>query len=255
MYAPYKSYKIKWLYTTSGYYDNTIKGSNMNVVHRNVDPPVYLTYLETLLNFIKDSDNFTYLSHFPADSADVQHMLGFLNIKNSYWLTSDKIYEFIANKKVLIISPFAPLFKQQVDSGNCKKIDGNFPQMEKTIYYKNPYTFFNKGPNANILETANQIVNDINSQNSSDDYDSVLISAGAYSCIIAKAFYDQGKNVCTVGGELQKLFGILNTREKQTMARSKINIHNLPNKECWIMNIPDEYKPANYKMIEDGCYW
>ena len=82
----------------------------MNVVHKNKDPPIYNEYFEILLNFIKDSDNFTYLSHFPNNSVDVKHMLDFLNIKNSYTMTTNKIYEFIANKKVLIISPFAPLF-------------------------------------------------------------------------------------------------------------------------------------------------
>jgi len=28
----------------------------------------------------------------------------------------------------------------------------------------------------------------------------------------------------------------------------------VPN-EYWILKIPDEYKPANYNDIEDGCYW
>jgi predicted protein tyrosine phosphatase len=33
--------------------------------------------------------------------------------------------------------------------------------------------------------------------------------------------------------------------------------HNIEikNKDYWILNIPDEYKPDNYMMIEDGCYW
>ena len=177
----------------------------------------------------------------------------YLNPKNNYFPIESVIYKLVSNKKVLIISPFATLFKQQVESGNCTRIDPNFPPMEKTIYYTNPYTFFNSGPHANILQTAQHIINEINALN--EDFDSVLISAGAYSCILAKAFYDQGKNVCTSGGELQKMFGILNTREKQGMARNKIDINTLPNKDSWILTIPDAYKPKNYKLIEGGCYW
>jgi len=256
-YIPYKINKINWLYTTSGYYDKTQKSSYMNVKHRNGDPPIYNEYFETLLNFIKDSDNFTYYSHFDTANNDVKNqvknLLHFINPKNNYNITPDKVYEFIANKRVLIISPFAPLFKQQIESGNCKQIDPNFPKMEKTIYYRNIYTFFNSGPHANILETAKHIVDEVNALG--EDFDSVLISAGAYGCILAKAFYDQNKNVCVVGGDLQKMFGILNTREKETMARNRIDINKLPNKHCWILNIPDEYKPLNYKKIENGCYW
>ena len=48
------------------------------------------------------------------------------------------------------------------------------------------------------------------------------------------------------------MFGILNRRSK-----FYLNIDNkeLENKEYWIMEIPDEYKPLNYEKIEEGCYW
>jgi hypothetical protein len=40
------------------------------------------------------------------------------------------------------------------------------------------------------------------------------------------------------------------------MKQHNCNILNeIANKEYWIMNIPDEYKPNNYMKIEGGCYW
>jgi hypothetical protein len=67
---------------------------------------------------------------------------------------------------------------------------------------------------------------------------------------MAKKFYDNGKNVCTVGGQLQGFFGILNNRHKNFNKCKEI-----PNKEYWILDIPEQYKPDGYKTLEDGCYW
>ena len=69
---------------------------------------------------------------------------------------------------------------------------------------------------------------------------------------MAKQFYDIGKNVCTIGGDLQVYFGILNGRQKKWYKRDNIK---LKNEEYWIVNIPEEYKPNNYMKIENGCYW
>ncbi len=54
---------------------------------------------------------------------------------------------------------------------------------------------------------------------------------------------------CTAGGNLQAIFGIVNTRMKQ---HNPNILNELVNKEYWIMDIPNEYKPDNYmKMKED----
>ena len=70
--------------------------------------------------------------------------------------------------------------------------------------------------------------------------------------LLAQNFYDLGKNVCTVGGDLQTFFGILNERTRNYYIKNNIEIQH---KESWITNIPDEYKPTDYMKIEDGCYW
>ena len=55
------------------------------------------------------------------------------------------------------------------------------------------------------------------------------------------------KDAIYLGGSIQTIFGILSSREKQHS--------NLPYDENWIIDIPEEYKPKDYKMIENGCYW
>jgi hypothetical protein len=237
---------IKWLYTTSGYYDNTIISYYMNAEHEFLDPVIYIKYMERLLNFIKQSDIFQiWLHNFEENKKYIDTFKNNIKSKSDY-MNHETITNFIANKNILIISPFSPLIKSQIDSGNVKKINKDFPDIKNIYIYRNSYTFFNKGNHNNILESVNHIINEI--KNKKEDYESVLISCGAYSCLLAEELYNIGKNVCVVGGDLQTYFGILNGRTRES------NYH-INNPEYWIINIPDEYKPKDYMMIENGCYW
>jgi hypothetical protein len=243
-----KQTMIKWLYTTSGYYDTTQEGNNFNVIHNGEDPITYTKYMTIIFDFIKDSDIFNFLIHNMSLQTQIEEFKQAINPKNNTPISQEMVFNFIAGKKILIISPFAKLIKTQIDSGNCKIIYPNTPIIENSVIYTFPYTFFNNGPHNNILETSEYIFNNI-IETIKEEYDSVLISCGAYSCLIAKKFYDIGKNVCTDGGEMQTNFGILNNRNKGWNKTPTIN------QEYWIMDIHEEYKPANYNKIEGGCYW
>jgi hypothetical protein len=248
----------KWLYTTSGYYDKTMNGNYFDVIHNDKDPEVYIKYLNILLTFLKNSDNLSLFFHRFNDENKIvcenknilqlkEEFKEYFNYKDFGYLPKEKIFNFISNKNLLIISPFSSLVKQQIDSGNCKKIYENFPDINNVICYQNIYTFFNNGPHHNILETCEILFNEIKQTIDINSFDTVLISCGAYSCLFAEKFFNlENKNVCTIGGELHDLFGIMNNRN-----RNNITI----NQEYWIQNIPDEYKPEGYMKIEDGCYW
>ena len=175
----------------------------------------------------------------------------FLNPKSMLSVNQNFVFDYIKNQKILVISPFSPLIKLQIDNGNCKKIYPNTPDIQKTLIYKFPYTFFNNGPDNNILETNEKIFNDI-IKTVENDYDNVIISCGAYSCILAEKFTEINKNVLTVGGDLQTFFGILNGRTKEYYKKNNIELNN---KDCWILEIDNEYKPEGYMKIENGCYW
>lgn len=244
---------IKWFYTTSGYYDKTIESHYMDARHskKKVEPKVYNIYMETLLNFIKNADNFNFLLHnYTENEQYIEEFKNYINPIERNFTTQEMIFDFIKDKNILIISPFSPLIKQQIESGNVRVIYHTFPDVKKVIAYKNEYTFFNKGPHNNILETTKQIVDDIKKLN--EEYDSVLISCGAYGSLVAKELYEMDKNVCLVGGDIQTNFGILNGRTREYFRENNIQIQH---EDCWITNIPDEYKPNDYMKIENGCYW
>jgi hypothetical protein len=233
---------IKWLYTTSGYYDKTQIGTYFNVRHTEI-PVIYKQYMECLLNFIKNADIFMQSPH----NIDLTHFNEYkkqINAKHESFISKEIVFDFIKNKKILILSPFSKLITSQINCENCKHIYTDFPNVESCLDYTFPYTFFNNGPHNNILETVEHIFNDIN-KTIKNNYDSVLISCGAYSCLMAKKFYDMNKNVCVVGGDITTYFGIISKR---------IENHNFENKKYWI-NIPNEYKPKDYMKIENGCYW
>jgi len=241
---------IKWLYTTSGYYDKTQIGNYFNVIHNNHDTTVYTQYMEIILEFIKNSDYYAFAFHNFTQKELIDEFKGIINPKKCY-ISQQVIYDFIKNKKLLIISPFARLVKHQIDSANYNHIYSNDTKVEYCLEYTYPYTFFNNGPHNNILETAEYNFNLI-IQTITEEYDSVLISCGAYSCLLAKKFYDIGKNVCTIGGDLQTYFGIANGRLKKFNLENNLEIYH---KEYWILEIPEEYKPVDYMKIENGCYW
>lgn len=244
---------LKWFYTTSGYYNKNITyighKNISDIIVEHTDDDVYTTYMNTLFEIINQSE---FMFHTPQvqfpDCPEINLFKEYLNIQNKHE-TQQIVFDFIENKKILIISPFSPLIKLQLENGNCKIIYDTTPTIKNISIYKFPYTFFNNGLHNNILETSTIIFNEI--VDTIHDYDSVLISCGAYGCLMAKKFYDIDKNVCVVGGNLTCWFGISNERHNNICQQFNLKKNN---KEHWI-TIPDEYKPTGYEQIEGGCYW
>lgn len=248
-----KENNIKWLYTTSGYYDKTKQGNFFNVSHTSGDTDTYVKYMDILLDFLKQADVYAFALH-KLGEPNKEHIDEFKQTINpivSTYISRNIVFDFIKDKKILIVSPFSKLMKLQIDNGNWKHIYPNAPTVKNSCVYTFPYTFFNNGPDNNILETSEYLFKDI-VNSVEDDYESIIISGGAYSCLIAKHFYEMGKNVCTVGGDLPGFFGILSGRNKHL--RLKGGTSEAANKEYWI-DIPEEYKPEDYMKIENGCYW
>jgi glutamate racemase len=109
---------------------------------------------------------------------------------------------------------------------------------------KFPYCFHNNGPHQNYFETLDAIFDEIREK----DFDIAILGCGAYGHTLCHRIdSEMGKDAMYLGGAIQTLFGILNTRDK--------NKGDIKTNEFWITEIPEEYKPPNYKTIENGCYW
>jgi hypothetical protein len=150
----------------------------------------------------------------------------------------------INNNNILIINNLGSLMKKQFDSGNLEKIHPDFPKNIKTIqYFENGYSFLNNGPDNSILETVEKISNKI----MNFEFDGAIISAGAYSCLIANYILNHlKKEVFVIGGDLPFYFGIITNRKKYKFNK---------NVENYLINVPQEMKPLNHEKIENSCYW
>jgi len=248
---------LNWFYTTSGFYDKSMTQININCFFSEN----FNSYMKRLINIIKNSTKcvlyfhdyikeyyryFGELVEFFQDKIFSDAWDDPLKFKMEY----DKYYnldEFIKNKKILIINPLSELMKDQFNNGNVYKANNNeFPPIKKIVCIKNKYTFFNNGPNNNLLETYFNFCNDI--ENINEEYDCVVISCGAYSCLIASYISNKlKKDVFVIGGLLNNKFALKTERLNQ---HNPDNIYN----SYWI-NIPDNLKPNGYKNIENGCYW
>ncbi len=248
----------RYMYTTCGYYDKTQKGDIFTIVHK-VDPPQYKKYYDMILNNIKDCDilEIHLTDQIEKKLKDVipykdlwDEFIKNHNAKKLKRIGLNDVYDIIRDNKILIISPFSPLIKKQIDSGNCKKIYPDMPNITLINIYKFPYTYFNNGPHNNSFETTEFIYQDIIKNIKDCDYNTVLIGCGSYSAILSTKF--NNKNVCLLGNEMQIFFGIMNKRTSEIREKNNIKTENL---EYWITKIPDEYKPEGYEKIEGGCYW
>jgi len=237
---------INWLYTTSGFYDKSIQGTYFNIdSHTALSSSVYTKYMSNLLEIVKNTEltlNFHNFSApiLPYKQEFIQYLTSIVKRIDPYNISKSEIFNRIANKRVLIVNPMSSLMKQQYEVGNVQKLYPAFPSLISMDIYENPYTFFNNGPDSSILETADKAYQEIQTK----EFDVAIVSCGAYSSLIGHHISTViGKEVITLGGDLQSIFGIKTGRNK-----------NVSFNEHWI-SVPVHLKPVDYMKIEDGCYW
>jgi hypothetical protein len=146
-------------------------------------------------------------------------------------------------KKVLVIGGFSKSFKSQY-----KRIDKVFPN---ALYPKFHAEFIHAPMSQGGMKdgkTWGEHLEIIKQKMESKDFDIALISAGAYALPLAYHAKKLGKVGITCGGELQLFFGVIGKRwesmEKVVKYRN----------EYWVRPSESE-RPANWREIEDGCYW
>lgn len=243
-----------WLYTTSGFYDKEVLGTKFDFGY-NVLTKNFFNYIGHLKDSVKDCE----LAQFYFHDGFIRNLfeqikdkfIEELSIKNFKLLNDTKfsdriptIYQHMKNKRILVISSFDELIKQQYDNGNVNKLGLNFPNINGLDVVKFPYCFLNNGPHKNYFETLESVFEEIKKK----EFDIALLGCGAYGHMLTHKIHSElNKDAIYVGGTITNLFGILSSRE--------MKYTDLKHNEFWITQIPDKYKPSNYKSIEDGCYW
>jgi hypothetical protein len=237
---------INWLYSTSGMYDKKIQGSYFDINTQAVkQSDFYQKWIKEYENAIKNCDFLIPLLHNVKykETHEIE-FIDFLNPKNkenkqyyNYWCNHFVLYPLIDGKKILIISSFAELIKQQLLSGNLNKIFNKFPKIEiESLQF--PYTFLNDGPNENSFETLEIIFKEI----IKIEFDIAILSCGAYAVLLAERIHNTlRKDVISIGSKITQMFGIDPLKKDKS--------------EGWITEIPEKYIPNYYLKIEGGNYW
>jgi len=158
-------------------------------------------------------------------------------------LSSKPWSHFLAEKKVLVISGFSESFEKQF-----RRIDRVFPS---EFYPKYSASFIQSPISMGGLHDGKTWVDHLEhmkKEMESFDFDVALISAGAYALPLAHHAKKLGKIGITCGGELQLFFGVVGKRWEKMEKVTKYQ------NEYWIRPSESE-RPANWREIENGCYW
>lgn len=184
---------INWLYTTSGWYDSTIDGSNMDIDTKAVkQSPVYNRWLEDYTQALKGADHVQVMYHeyyFPKVKIEEFRNKFKRRQLDGFWDNPDFLKSQLEGE-VLIINPFAQVIEEK------------YPEYDITPFVW-PYTFLNSGPDKNAFETLDRLTSQI-----PRNFKTALISAGSYGCLLADRLSKVDNLVMTVGSGLHKLFPI-----------------------------------------------
>lgn len=232
-----------WLYTTSGFYDKSIRGSYFDYdIHHILESECFNNFLNTYKIAIHNCDKLNIFIHaaiknnIPQDIFDQFIISLSANQISEFWFNYQKWYDILENKSVLLISSFAPLMVNQYESGNLHRIDNKFPNLRNIFGYRTPYTFFNNGNHTNFFETLEDIITNIKKI----QFDIAIIGCGAYGCLIAESISSENRLGISIGSRVSQMFGV---------------DPDMRNNNLWISSIPKEYIPQNYQKIEGGRYW
>ena len=246
-----------WLYTTSGYYDNSVNGTKFNFDYSCLNNN-FNKYMEHLAIAASDCEQSRFYFHdgFIMNLYKQVHkqFQDFYNIRNFVLLNDTRfidtvplIFEKIRDKNILVVSSFTHLIKKQFESGKLYKLGIDFPPVKNVDGVTTPYCFLNQGPHKNYFETLDIIFEEIKQK----EFDIALLGCGAYGHMLThKIHAEMKKDAFYIGGCVTNIFGILSTRER-TVGMGK----HVQTNEHWILDIPVEYRPSNFKEIEGGCYW
>ena len=151
-------------------------------------------------------------------------------------------------KKVIVVSPFSKTIQTQYPKRReiWALNPTILPEMELITVQSPTYPHLVKPRHTNWFES----LNDMKEQISANDFDVLIVGAGAYSlplCAYAKSL---GKIGIHLGGNTQLIFGIMGKR--WLVPNSSID-HKYFN-DAWIYPLKEETPEGNTK-IEGGCYW
>jgi hypothetical protein len=153
--------------------------------------------------------------------------------------------EVLAGKKVLVIHPFSASIESQYRKRKHLFQDQRvLPEFELITLRAVQSIANNVVPFGNWFQALESMCRQIGEI----DFDVAIIGAGAYGFPLAAFIKQNGRQAIHLGGAVQILFGIKGSRWDNHPVISKLY------NEHWARPLSAE-TPAQYKKVEQGCYW
>ena len=191
-------------------------------------------------------DRLISLAKRPTIQAQALEPFYFLN-KGPTWM------DILKGKSVLIVSPFAKTFQQQLDSGNIKKaFTEDWFQDTTFSFIKPPVTFAGNHGSRPWTVPFKEFQEELRAQIALNKPDLCLVSCGGYGLPVCDfLFTELGVSAFYVGGALQLFFGVLGNR---WLTNPTIQKYVQANPDAWVRPSEEE-RPPNLQQVERGCYW
>lgn len=159
----------------------------------------------------------------------------------------DSWSKHLEGKKVLVIHPFAKLIEKQYHENRLNLFPGRCVLPEFSLRTVEAVQTL-AGDKDNRFADWFDALDWMESEAISKDFDVAVIGCGAYGFPLAARLKRHGKKSIHLGGATQILFGIKGKRWDERVEFSSLyNQH-------WIRP-GDRGRPANYQVVEGGCYW
>lgn len=183
---------INWLYSTSGFYDSEIKGTNFDIDVESVKKSInYHRFLQEFHDSLLGSDMIHLMIHgaYHLNGQGLQSEFAFRFAPENYcyWKDVDMMKMLVAGKKILVVSSIGKLIEDKYD----------------VIGYTTPTTHLNSGPDKNYFETLDRVYSELPT-----DFDIALVSFGAYGCPLVDRICRSGKSAMTIGSGIYDLFPV-----------------------------------------------
>ena len=212
--------------------------------------PANAEFLSRFANIVlKDIQNIDILGSWLIDEARLENFLP--KIKRVPLLDLEPFYhsnpwsEGLEGKRVLVVHPFEKTITKQYEKrrllfDNPRTLP-NFELMTLKAVQSNAGSKSGFSSWFDALEHMSKKVSVL-------DFDVAIIGAGAYGLHLASYVKGMGKKAVHMGGATQLLFGIKGKRwDDAPFYRELYN-------DNWTRPLPEE-TPANYEIVEGGCYW
>lgn len=166
------------------------------------------------------------------------------------WWQKNPWTRCLANKKVLVIHPFAELIETQYQK---RKLLFKDERILPDFDLKTLKAVQSINGDCDNFENWFEALKWMEDEMDKSDYDIALIGCGAYGFCLAAHAKRKGKKAFHMGGVLQLLFGIKGKRWEDISYHPHFNYTTLFN-DYWVKP-DDSYKPKGANNVEEACYW